>query len=85
MVMGITGFIWAGFVLTHMAGNLLILVSADAYNAYGHAITSGIIIYPAEAILVLAFIAHVSCAISLVRGNLAATRGTRIRAGDKWR
>ncbi|MNS77313.1 hypothetical protein D3C72_1108930 [compost metagenome] len=71
-LMGITGLIWAGFVLAHMAGNLLIFVSADAYNAYGHAITSGKLIYIAEAVLLLALIVHVYTAISLTISNRAA-------------
>lgn len=71
-IMGITGLIWAGFVLTHMAGNLLIFVSADAYNAYGHALTSGNLIYVAEIVLVLALIAHVYSAISLTKHNREA-------------
>ncbi|MGZ3815222.1 MAG: succinate dehydrogenase cytochrome b subunit [Bdellovibrio sp.] len=71
-IMGITGLIWAGFVLSHMAGNLLIFVSHDAYNAYGHAITSGNIIYIAEAVLILALIAHVYTAVSLTIANKAA-------------
>lgn len=71
-IMGITGLIWAGFVLAHMAGNLLIFVSADAYNAYGHALTSGNLIYVVETILVLALIAHVYCAISLTKQNREA-------------
>ena len=71
-LMGITGLIWAGFVLVHMAGNLLIFVSNDAYNAYGHAITSGNIVYVAEVILVLALIAHVSLAINLTANNREA-------------
>jgi succinate dehydrogenase / fumarate reductase cytochrome b subunit len=29
-LMGFTGLIWAGFVLSHMLGNMLILVGADA-------------------------------------------------------
>ncbi|WP_413559223.1 succinate dehydrogenase cytochrome b subunit [Bdellovibrio sp. HCB209] len=68
-LMGLTGLIWAGFVLAHMAGNMLIFVSHDAYNAYGHALTSGKIIYVAEAVLVLALISHVSLAISLTKNN----------------
>lgn len=71
-IMGITGLIWAGFVLTHMAGNLLIFVSYDAYNSYGHAITSGNLIYLAEAGLILALIAHVYTAVSLTIANKAA-------------
>ncbi|QDK36114.1 succinate dehydrogenase cytochrome b subunit [Bdellovibrio sp. NC01] len=71
-LMGITGLIWAGFVLAHMAGNLLIFVSHDAYNSYGHALTSGNIIYVAEAVLVLALIVHVYTAISLTIANRSA-------------
>ncbi len=77
MVMGITGLIWAGFVFSHMAGNMLILVSPEAYNTYGHMITSGVIVYPAEFILVLSFLLHVGCAVSLVRGNMSARGGQR--------
>jgi succinate dehydrogenase / fumarate reductase cytochrome b subunit len=71
-LMGITGLIWAGFVLAHMAGNMLIFVSHDAYNAYGHALTSGKIIYVAELVLVLALITHVYMAISLTKNNREA-------------
>jgi succinate dehydrogenase / fumarate reductase cytochrome b subunit len=74
--MGISGLIWAGFVLAHMAGNLLIFVGHDAYNAYGHALTSGKIIYVAEAVLVLALITHVYMAISLTAANRSA-KGSR--------
>lgn len=71
-IMGITGLIWAGFVLSHMAGNLLIFISHDAYNAYGHAITSGNIIYIAETVLILALISHVYMAVTLTIANKSA-------------
>lgn len=72
-LMGLTGLVWMGFVLTHMAGNMLILISADAYNAYGHAIVSNkLLLYPAEMGLVLALIVHVGCAISLTLQNRSA-------------
>lgn len=74
-LMGLAGLIWAGFVFAHMAGNLLVFVSADAYNAYGHAITSGAILYVAETVLVAALVAHVVLAISLTRQNSAARAG----------
>jgi succinate dehydrogenase / fumarate reductase cytochrome b subunit len=35
--MAVTGLMWSGFVLTHMLANLLIFVSAEAYNKYSHA------------------------------------------------
>ncbi len=72
-LMGITGLIWAGFVLSHMAGNMLILVSPSLYNAYGHAIVSNkIVLYGAETLLILAIITHVLTAISLTRANISA-------------
>ncbi|MFN3695886.1 MAG: succinate dehydrogenase cytochrome b subunit [Pseudobdellovibrio sp.] len=76
-IMGITGLVWMGFVLTHMAGNMLILVSPDLYNAYGHAIVSNKpLLYAAETVLVLALLAHVGTAISLTIQNKKA-RNTR--------
>ena len=81
-LMGITGLIWAGFVLGHMAGNMLIFISHDAYNAYGHAITSGNLIYIAETVLVLALITHVYLAIHLTLMNRAA-RGTKYAVAAK--
>ena len=76
-IMGISGLVWMGFVLVHMAGNMLIFVSADLYNAYGHALVSNKpLLYGAESILVLALIVHVSTAISLTIENRKA-KGTR--------
>jgi len=74
-LMGLAGAVWAGFVLSHMAGNLLMFVSADVYNSYGHALTSGNIIYAIEAILITALIAHIGLAVSLTRQNRAARGG----------
>ncbi len=84
-LMGISGLIWAGFVLAHMAGNLLMFISADAYNSYGHAITSGKIIFVAEAALILALITHVYCAITLTIQNRASRQNKYAVAasGDK--
>ncbi|MEK2689445.1 succinate dehydrogenase cytochrome b subunit [Bdellovibrio sp. GT3] len=81
-LMGITGLVWAGFVLAHMAGNMLIFVSHDAYNAYGHALTSGKLIYVAELVLVLALITHVTMAISLTKNNREA-KGQRYAVAAK--
>lgn len=76
-VMGLTGLVWMGFIFGHMAGNMLLLVSADAFNAYGHAIVSNkILLYGAEITLVLALIAHIVTAISLTVKN-RSSRDTR--------
>ncbi len=80
-LMGLTGLIWAGFVLTHMAGNMLILVDPSAYNAYGHGIVSNkALLYGAEILLALALIIHVSCAVILTLQN-RASRGRSYRIG----
>lgn len=85
-LMGLSGLIWAGFVLSHMAANLLIILSPQAYNSYGHMLTSGSFIYVAETVLVLAIITHVVCGVSLTKENLAARGGSRYAVtpnGDK--
>lgn len=71
-IMGLTGLVWAGFVFGHMAGNLLMFVSSDAYNSYGHALTSGNLIYVIEALLLGAILIHIGCAISLILDNKKA-------------
>jgi len=84
-LMGFTGLIWAGFVLSHMLGNLLILVSADAYNKYGHGIVTSGLLIPAEIVLTLAFVVHVLMAVLLTIENRKA-RGSRYAVtpkGDK--
>lgn len=74
-IMGLTGLVWMGFVFTHMAGNMLLLFSADSYNAYGHAIVSNkLLLYSAEVVLLLALIVHVTTAISLTIDNRAAKK-----------
>lgn len=69
-IMGLTGLVWLGFVLTHMIGNMLILVGADLYNAYGHAIVSNKpLLYVAESVLVFSLVVHVFIAITLTIQN----------------
>lgn len=57
--MAITGLAWSLFVLTHMLGNLLIFVSADAYNKYSHALISNPFLIVAEAGLLITILYHV--------------------------
>ena len=71
-VMGITGLLLCGFVLTHFLGNLLLFVSPDAFNKYAYTLTSNPLIYLAELILGLIFVAHIIMAMQLVRENRAA-------------
>lgn len=73
MIMGVCGAIWAGFVFAHMAGNMLILVSAELYNRYGHAIVSNKpLLYTAEAVLIGALLVHAGVGILLAIENRRA-------------
>lgn len=84
-IMGITGLIWAGFVLVHMLGNLLLFFGSDVYNAYSHAITNTSLIYLAETILVISLVIHVITAFRLNYMNQRAlTQNYAMAAkGDK--
>jgi succinate dehydrogenase / fumarate reductase, cytochrome b subunit len=74
-LMGLTGLVWVGFVLTHMAANMLIIFSPNAYNQYSHALTSNkILLYSAEGVLVGALIVHIICAITLTLKNRGARK-----------
>lgn len=76
-LMGLTGLVWMGFILTHMAANMLILFDADGYNAYSHALVSNKpLLYTAEGGLVLTLLIHIFCAITLTIQNRSA-RGSR--------
>ena len=72
-LMGIAGLVWTGFVLGHMAGNLLILAGPEAFNSYGHAIiTNKPLLYGTEAALILSILVHAGLGIRLAMENRAA-------------
>lgn len=72
-VMGVTGLLLCGFLVAHLAGNLLMYVGADAYNEYAHALHSQKILLPiAEVSLLALFAAHIVLAFRTSRENRAA-------------
>ena len=74
-IMGLTGLALCLFVLGHMAGNLLIFVGPDAYNLYGHKLTSNPL-YPLIGYGLLGvFAVHIFTAILLAKENRAARGG----------
>jgi succinate dehydrogenase / fumarate reductase cytochrome b subunit len=75
-LVALSGLALCGFVISHAAGNLLIIFSADAYNKYSHALVSNPLIYFAEAILAGMFVLHLSLALYLTVKNRCA-RPTR--------
>lgn len=68
-MMGVTGLLLCGFLVSHLIGNLLILYSASVFNHYAHALITNPLLYPAEAILALIFLSHIFMAIKLTIEN----------------
>jgi succinate dehydrogenase / fumarate reductase cytochrome b subunit len=58
VLIALTGLGFAGFLVMHLAANLLVLVDPHAYNTYSHKLISNPLIYVAEAGLVLLFLTH---------------------------
>ncbi|GAB4147323.1 MAG: hypothetical protein Tsb009_20470 [Planctomycetaceae bacterium] len=86
-VMGITGLLLCGFLIVHLAGNLLLYADKDgtAYNAYAHALHSNeALLKVAEVGLFALFAAHITLAFKTASENRKARsvkyhlRGTKI-------
>jgi succinate dehydrogenase / fumarate reductase cytochrome b subunit len=75
-LVALTGLLLVGFLIAHLAGNLLILVGGDSFNAYGHALITNPLVVPAElALLVLLFV-HMGKAIAhVIRARNARPEG----------
>jgi succinate dehydrogenase / fumarate reductase, cytochrome b subunit len=81
-VMAVTGILWMGYVLAHMAGNLKIYFGAEDINHYGEWLrTLGTPLLPRTVLLwlmrgglIAAFALHVHAAYSLTRMNWARDR-----------
>ena len=72
-VMGVTGLIGIGFLIVHMAGNLLAFRGPEAINAYSHFLKStGELLWIARIVLIVAVILHVIAAYQLTMQNRAA-------------
>ncbi len=72
-VMGLTGLIGVGFVIAHMAGNLLVFRGPEAINSYAHfLVNTGELLWIARLVLIAAVILHVIAAYQLTMQNRAA-------------
>jgi succinate dehydrogenase / fumarate reductase cytochrome b subunit len=72
VLIALTGLGLVGFLVTHLAGNLLALVGPAAFNGYSHALISNPLIYVAEAGLAALFVIHVFKAMTNWASNRAA-------------
>lgn len=74
-LVAITGLLLCGFLVSHLSGNLLLLVSSDAFNLYAHKLASlGSLLYVIEGVLTVIFAVHLGLAIKLQLEN-AKSRG----------
>lgn len=71
-VMALSGLSLTLFLLVHMAGNLTLYVSNDAFNAYAHALESNPLLPLAEAGLLALFLVHIAFAVLLTVRNKSA-------------
>lgn len=67
--MAITATVWSLFVMVHMLANILIFISAEAYNKYSHVLTSNPVIYVAELFLVVVLLVHAFTGFTLYLRN----------------
>lgn len=72
ILIALTGLALFGFLIVHLAGNLLVLAGPDAFNAYSHKLISNPLIYLAEAGLALLFVLHVWKTVGSYARNRAA-------------
>lgn len=76
-VMAITGLLLCGFLVAHLAGNLLLWVpdGGQSYNDYAHTLHKNeALLMVAETGLFALFLAHIFIAVQTVRENLAARK-----------
>ncbi|MFP5385959.1 MAG: succinate dehydrogenase cytochrome b subunit [Bacteriovoracia bacterium] len=72
-LVAITGLLLCGFLVSHLAGNLLLLVGSDAFNIYASKLASlGSLLYVAEAGLLVIFLVHLYLAVRLTFENKKA-------------
>lgn len=79
ILVALTGLSLVGFLVIHLAGNLLILLGPDKFNAYSDSLIKNPLIIPAELGLLALLILHIIKALShVIRG-----RGARPVAYEK--
>jgi len=75
IVMAITGLLLCGFLVTHLAGNLLLYAGAEKFNHYAETLHSyGPLLNVAEVGLFSLFVAHIGLAFSTSAMNRQARR-----------
>ena len=78
-VMGLTGLLLCGFLVAHLAGNLLLFAGAKAFNEYAHKLhEQWELLAIAETGLLVLFLAHIYLAVSTTIGNFKARKDSYV-------
>jgi succinate dehydrogenase / fumarate reductase cytochrome b subunit len=72
ILIALTGLAFFGFLILHLAGNLLIMVGPEAFNGYSHKLVANPLILIAELGLLAIFLLHVFKAVGAVVRNQQA-------------
>jgi succinate dehydrogenase / fumarate reductase cytochrome b subunit len=72
LLIGLTGLALFLFLITHIAGNALIVLGRSTFNSYSHALTSNPLIPLIEIVLALIFLLHIYKTVTMYLGNQQA-------------
>jgi succinate dehydrogenase cytochrome b subunit len=75
VLIGLSGLALVGFLVFHLAGNLLLFFGPEKYNEHAHMLISNPLVVPAELGLLAVFLLHVVKAVL----NFFSNRGARTR------
>lgn len=71
-LMAVSGLLMIGFLITHLAGNLLVFAGPATFNGYSHSLLSPPMLYLTYAIevaLLALFVAHIASAVVTLKRN----------------
>ncbi len=73
LTMALSGLVLIGFLLAHLAGNLLVFMGPEVLNAYASGLRNyGMLLWGARLSLLLALIVHIASAVILTKRNRQA-------------
>lgn len=85
ILMSLTGLALIGFLVTHLAGNLLLFAGPQTFNHYSHTLVSNPLIYGAELFLLAIFLSHLLAGILLTFRNREARPIPYVAQGNAGR
>lgn len=72
-IVAVTGLAMVGFIIVHLAGNLIIFLGPEAFNGYSHLLHAvPELLWVARAVLITCLILHIYFTAKLVRENRSA-------------